>query len=97
MHENESRLMWYPGHELLLRDIVRAENCHIYDSAGTRYIDLESGVWCTSIGHGNLRIKRIIEEQYSRYGHSGFNYSGGVVEEAAEARRSSTGSGSIRP
>ncbi len=91
MHENHSRLVWYPGHELLLRDIVRAENCHLYDSTGTRYVDLESGVWCTSIGHGNPWIKRVMEEQYSRYGHSGFNYSGNVVEEAAEAIMTLTG------
>ncbi len=91
MPGNESLLVWYPGHELLLRDIVRAENCHLFDSAGVRYIDLESGVWCTSIGHGNPRIKKVIEEQYARYGHSGFNYSGGVVEEAAEAIMTLTG------
>ena len=91
MHENESRLVWYPGHELLLRDIVRAENCHLYDSRGTRYVDLESGVWCTSIGHGNPRIKQVMEEQYSMYGHSGFNYSGGVVEDAADEIMALTG------
>jgi acetylornithine/N-succinyldiaminopimelate aminotransferase len=91
MHENESSLVWYPGHELLLHDIVRAENCHLYDSSGTRYVDLESGVWCTSIGHGNPRIKQVMEEQYSQYGHSGFNYSGGVVEEAADGIMALTG------
>jgi acetylornithine aminotransferase len=93
MHENHSRLVWYPGHELILRDIVRAENCHLFDSDGTRYVDLESGVWCTSIGHGNPRIKKVIEEQYSLYGHSGFNYSGGVVEDAAGRMMALTGSG----
>jgi acetylornithine aminotransferase len=91
MHENESRLVWYPGHELLLRDIVRAENCNLFDSRGSRYVDLESGVWCTSIGHGNPRIRGVIEEQYARYGHSGFNYSGSVVEEAAVEIMSLTG------
>jgi acetylornithine aminotransferase len=90
-HEHGSSLVWYPGHELILSDIVRAEGCHIYDSAGTRYVDLESGVWCTSIGHGHPRIKKVIEEQYSRYGHSGFNYSGGIVEQAAAEMMALTG------
>lgn len=96
LYENEGSLVWYPGHELLLRDIVRADNCHLFDSAGNRYVDLESGVWCTSIGHGNPRIRKVIQEQYARYGHSGFNYSGGVVEESAEALMALTGHGGGR-
>ena len=75
--------LWYPGHDLLLTDIVRAENCHLYDARGKRYVDLESGVWCTSIGHGNPGILRVIAEQAARIGHAGFNYSNGVVEAAA--------------
>ncbi len=78
-----THLVWYPGHELLLGDIVRAENCHLYDSRGKRYVDLESGVWCTSIGHGNPRITRAITEQSAWISHTGFNYSSGIVEEAA--------------
>ncbi|MGQ9778556.1 MAG: aminotransferase class III-fold pyridoxal phosphate-dependent enzyme [Bacillota bacterium] len=52
-------VIWYPGHDLLLGDVVRAENCHLYDSEGKKYVDLESGVWCTAIGHGNPRILRL--------------------------------------
>jgi acetylornithine aminotransferase len=73
MNEQINHFVWYPGHDLLLRDIVRAENCHLYDSEGKRYIDLESGVWCTSIGHGNPRILRAITEQSARIAHTGFS------------------------
>jgi acetylornithine/N-succinyldiaminopimelate aminotransferase len=76
-------IIWYPGHELLLKDIVRAENCHLFDSTGKRYVDLESGVWCTSIGHGNPRITRAIVAQSEQIGHTGFNYSSGIVDETA--------------
>jgi acetylornithine aminotransferase len=76
-------LLWYPGHELLLPDIVRAEGCHLYDSAGKRYLDLESGVWCTSIGHAHPRVRRVIEEQGARIAHTGFAYSNPIVSEAA--------------
>jgi hypothetical protein len=46
---------------VLLDDIERAEGCYLYDSDGKRYVDLESGVWCTSIGHRHPRILKVIE------------------------------------
>jgi len=73
----------YPGHDLILEDIVRADNCYLYDSNGKRYVDLESGVWCTSIGHGNPEVVHAIAEQLSRITHTGFGYSAPVVERAA--------------
>jgi acetylornithine aminotransferase len=79
-----TQLVWYPGFDLLLRDIVRAENCHLFDSKGNKYVDLESGVWCTSIGHGNPRILRVIAEQSGRISHAGFVYSNLIVEQAAK-------------
>lgn len=84
MSEDTGHIFWYPGHELLLRDIVRAENCHLWDAAGKRYVDLESGVWCTSIGHGHPRVRRVIAEQSARVGHAGFGYSSAIVQEAAQ-------------
>lgn len=78
-----SLVAWYPGHELLLTDIIRADNCSLYDSRGARYVDLESGVWCASIGHGNPRVLRVIAEQSSRISHAGFAYTSAIVEEAA--------------
>lgn len=78
-----SHLLWYPGHERLLDGIVRAENCYLFDDAGGRYVDLESGVWCASIGHGHPRVLRVMAEQAGRLAHSGFNYSSPVVEDAA--------------
>jgi acetylornithine aminotransferase len=75
---------WYPGHELLLRDIVRAENCHLYDSDGKRYVDLESGVWCTCIGHGHPRVLRAITEQSAQLTHTGYVYTHAIVEQAAQ-------------
>lgn len=76
-------IFWYPGYDLLLTNIVRAENCYLYDAEGKRYVDLESGVWCTSIGHGNSRILRTITEQSAQIAHTGFGYSSEIVEKAA--------------
>lgn len=78
-----NHLFWYPGYDLPLRDIVRAENCDLYDASGKRYVDLESGVWCTSIGHGNPNILRIMAEQSTRIAHTGFCFSKEIVEKAA--------------
>ena len=85
MNEQIDHILWYPGHDLLLKNIVRAENCYLYDSDGNRYVDLESGVWCTSIGHGNPRILHAITEQLARIAHTGFGYANALVEEAARA------------
>lgn len=76
-------IIWYPGHEVLLKDIARAEDCYLYDSGGKKYVDLEAGVWCTSIGHGNPRILKVLSEQAARIAHAGFIYSSAVVEDAA--------------
>lgn len=76
-------ILWYPGHELILTDIVHAEGNHVYDARGNRYLDLESGVWAASLGHGHPRILSALNEQSARITHNGFCYSTPVVEEAA--------------
>lgn len=86
-----SQLLWYPGHEQILEDIVRAENCHLFDSMGRKYVDLEAGVWCTSVGHANPRILKAISDQASRIAHTGFAYSTPVVEEVTREILSLTG------
>jgi acetylornithine/N-succinyldiaminopimelate aminotransferase len=83
MENPVTSILWYPGHELILEDIVRAENCSLFDSRGKRYVDLESGVWCTSIGHAHPRIVKVLAEQPARIAHTGFGYTSAVVEEAA--------------
>jgi acetylornithine/N-succinyldiaminopimelate aminotransferase len=76
-------LLWYPGHEVLLTNIVRAENCSLFDAQGKRYVDLESGVWCATIGHGNPRVRQAMTDQAARLAHTGFNYTSETVEDAA--------------
>ena len=46
-------------------------------------MDLESGVWCTSIGHNHLSVKQALIDQMERIGHVGYHYSCDVVERAA--------------
>ena len=76
-------LFRYPGHELFLKNIVRAENCYLYDENGKRYVDLESGVWCTAIGHSHPRLLKVLNKQADRITHTGFSYSHPIVADAA--------------
>ncbi len=76
-------IIWSTGHRLILNDIVKARNCELSDSAGNKYIDLESGVWCTSVGHCNPRINSVMISQLKRITHTGFNYCNPVLETAA--------------
>jgi acetylornithine/N-succinyldiaminopimelate aminotransferase len=77
-------LIWSTGHELILNDIVNASNCELSDSKGNKYVDLESGVWCTSVGHCNPRINAVIASQINKIIHTGFNYCNPITEIAAE-------------
>jgi acetylornithine aminotransferase len=77
-------IIWSIGHTLELKDIVRAENCYLYDSKGNRYVDLESGVWCTSVGHSNPRVNGVIQSQINKISHTGFCYGNPIIEKTAQ-------------
>lgn len=86
-----STVIGYPGHEIVLEDVVKAENCTLQDASGARYVDLESGVWCATIGHAHPRIVRVIQDQVARFAHAGYCYSGEIVRSAAEEVLSALG------
>lgn len=79
------------GHELRLPNIVRARGPYLFDNEGKRYLDLESGVWCTPLGHNDARVNAAIARQVRAIAHAGFCYSSPVVEEAARSVLSITG------
>lgn len=71
-------------HELKYPNIIKAENCTLIDSDGKKYLDLESGVWCTSVGHSHPRITKIISEQCGNLIHSGYCYLNPVINSTAK-------------
>ena len=73
------------GHELLIPNIVNSDGVYLYDSHGKQYMDLESGVWCTALGHNHKRINNVLKDQIKRIMHAGFCYSNTIVDEAAHA------------
>lgn len=72
------------GHELKVPNIVQSNGVYIYDDSGKQYMDLESGVWCMSVGHKNRRVNDVISNQIDSIIQSGFSYSSPIVDSAAE-------------
>ena len=79
------------GHMLKLPNIVDSEGAYLLDDRGNRYLDLESGVWCTPLGHKNARVNAVIARQTNSISHAGFCFSNYIVEEAAQSVLSITG------
>ena len=73
------------GHELKIPNVVDSEGVCLFDENGRRYMDLESGVWCTALGHKNNRINGIIKKQIDSIMHAGFCYSNETLDEAARS------------
>jgi acetylornithine aminotransferase len=76
-------VLWCIGHELVMPNITRAEGCYVYDRKGRTYVDFESGVWCTPLGHGHPRVKAALTAQLDKVAHTGYCYADAVVDEAA--------------
>ena len=81
---NGQNILYCTGHEIVMNNIVKASDCYIYDSDNKKYIDFESGVWCTSLGHGHPRINQVIKNQIENIIHTGFCYQHPVLEESAQ-------------
>jgi acetylornithine/N-succinyldiaminopimelate aminotransferase len=50
-------------------EIVRAEGCYLYDTAGKEYIDLIGGISVCNTGHRHPRVVQAIKDQADRYLH----------------------------
>jgi acetylornithine/N-succinyldiaminopimelate aminotransferase len=79
------------GHKLMIPNMVNGNGIYLFDEDGKKYMDLESGVWCTSLGHNHPGINRVIKNQIDSIMHIGFCYGSDVVERSAEAVLSISG------
>ncbi len=73
------------GHKLKIPNIVKSDGIYLFDADEKRYMDLESGVWCTALGHKNQRINKAIKDQVEKIMHVGFCYSSEIVDKAAKS------------
>lgn len=72
------------NYEMFNPTIISSDNCYVTDENGKRYVDFESGVWCTSLGHNNKQVNDAIIKQLNFISHTGYRYSSKIVDEAAE-------------
>ncbi len=73
------------GHSIQIPNIIKSDGIYLFDSSGKKYMDLESGVWCTSLGHNNIQINSLIKKQIDKIMHAGFCYSNSILQESAES------------
>ncbi|AGF78016.1 4-aminobutyrate aminotransferase family protein [Desulfocapsa sulfexigens DSM 10523] len=74
----------YSIHELKIPNIVDSHGVYLIDESGKQYMDLESGIWCTALGHKNKQINDVIKNQIESVMHTGFCYSNRILEKAAD-------------
>ncbi|MDD5264690.1 MAG: aspartate aminotransferase family protein [Candidatus Bipolaricaulis sp.] len=76
------------GYEIVKTDIVRAQGAYLFDAAGDRYVDFESGVWCTALGHNHPAVRDAMQTQLGRVSHLGYRVESALAEDAAVAVQS---------
>ena len=78
--------LYHPtGHEIKIPNIISGQGSYVFDDQGRRYMDLESGVWCLSLGHNHKRVNAAINEQLRTISHTGFCYASSITDQAAGA------------
>jgi acetylornithine aminotransferase len=65
--------------------IVRTSGCYLFDEQGKKYIDFESGVWCSNLGHCNESVNSIIRKQSDDAIHVGMKFQGRLPERLSDA------------
>jgi len=83
--DNMKNIFECTGHKLIIPNIVDSLGVYLFDVDGKRYMDLESGVWCTSLGQKNIRVNNVIKKQIDCIMHSGFCYTNEIVDNAAKS------------
>ena len=86
------------GSRLILRTnqfeptiIQRAEGCWLQTTDSDRYLDMESGIWCCSLGHNHPMVSAAAVAQMGRIVHLGPAFLAQATIEAAEALSRLTG------
>lgn len=55
--------------------VIRGEGVHVWDNTGKRYLEAMAGLWCTSLGFSNARLKKAAADAYEQMGfYHSFNH-----------------------
>lgn len=82
--QNMSNIFNCTGYKMADIEIVHAKDSYLYDTQNKQYIDFESGIWCTALGHNHPIINQTIQKQLKLISHIGYRYTTIALEEAAE-------------
>lgn len=75
LEDLDRRVMWHPFTQMAEWSplvIARGEGNYLVDTAGNRYLDGVSSLWCNIHGHGHPRLDRALRDQLERLAHSTF-------------------------
>jgi len=67
--------------------LVGGQGCTVWDTAGKRYLDMQSGTWCTVLGYGHPRWVAAVRSQVTELVHVGAAFPTPEVHEALAALR----------
>ncbi len=62
----------------------KARGSWVWDTAGIKYLDCESGMWCVNLGHNHLKVTQAIKSQVNGIIHRNKNFLTPITLEAAE-------------
>lgn len=75
LEELDKATMWHPFTQMSEWEplvIERGDGSYLVDTAGRRYLDGVSSLWCNVHGHNHPRLNRALREQLERIAHSTF-------------------------
>lgn len=75
LEDLDQRVMWHPFTQMAEWDplvIERGEGSYLIDTAGRRYLDGVSSLWCNLHGHNHPRLNQALQRQLERVAHSTF-------------------------
>ncbi len=71
-------------HPESLSTFIEAKDYYYIDNEGQKYIDLESGIWCASLGHSHPNMVKTVLQQAAKFIHSGTKLKPGFINDVAE-------------
>ncbi len=83
-----SIIPFYPSENKYLS---RSDDCYLFDEDWKKYVDFESGVWCSNLGHNYKSINDCIETQIHRSIHHGYRFYCRETEKLSEKLLQLTG------
>lgn len=70
-------------HEAEPINFIGGQGLELTADTGRTFLDFESGVWSTSLGHNHPAVNQALKDQLDRISHLGYRFVGRPAEEAA--------------